>query len=90
MTDLIVHTSYTTTSKPDDIDDPIIIYLNVVYVLAGLGGGILILTISVITMCIYFCLRLAKGKRQVITLTTAPPHNVYTMEDDHDEQPHRR
>ena len=51
----IVLTSYTTTLKPDD--KPIIADLDVVYVLAGLGGGILILTISVITMCIYFCLR---------------------------------
>ena len=49
----------------------------------------MILTILVITMCtIYFCLQLAKRKRQTLTLIVEldPPHNVYTLEED--EQPH--
>ena len=58
----IVPPLYTITSEPGD--EPVIANLDVIYVLAGLGGGILILTILVITMCtIYFCLQLAKRKR---------------------------
>jgi hypothetical protein len=83
----IVTTSYTYTITSEPGDKPTIADLDVIYVLAGLGGGILILTILVITMCtIYFCVWLPKRKRQLLTLTAAPPHNVYTMEDD--EQPH--
>ena len=79
--------SYTITLEPGD--EPMIANLDVIYVLAGLGGGILILTILVITVCtIFFCLQLAKRKRQMLTLTVDldPPHNVYTLEED--EQPH--
>ena len=88
---LIVPTSNTITSEPGD--ETVIADLNIIYVLAGLGGGILTLTILVIAMCIiYFCLRLAnlKRKRQTLTLTVDldPPHNVYTMEEG--EQPHGR
>ena len=84
----IVPTSHMITSEPGD--EPVIADLDVFYVLAGLGGGILILTILVITMCIYLCLRLVKRKRHTLTITVAPdpPHNVYTMEDD--EQPNGR
>ena len=83
----IALTSYTITSEPGD--DPVIAYLDVIYVLAGSGGGILILAILVIAMCIlHFHLRLAKRKRQTLTITVAPDpsRNVYTMEED--EQPH--
>ena len=54
------------------------------YVLAGLGGAILILTFCIIIMCICFCLhvRLGRRKRQMLIITA---DNVYTMEDD--EQP---
>ena len=53
------------------------------YVLAGLGGGILVLTFCTITMCIYFCPRLTKRKRQVLAFTA---DNVYTMEVDEQSQ----
>ena len=54
------------------------------YVMAGLGGGILILTFCIIIVCICFCLhvRLGRRKRQMLTITA---DNVYTMEGD--EQP---
>jgi hypothetical protein len=73
----MVPTSYMiSTSEPGD--KPIIADLDVIYVLAGFGGGILILTILVITMCtIYFCVWLPKRKRQLLTL-------------EEDEQPHGR
>ena len=83
----IALTLYTITSEPGD--EPTITDLDVIYVLAGLGGGILILIIMVTTMCtIHFCLRLAKRKRQTLTVAPDPPHNVYTMEED--EQPQGR
>ncbi len=85
----IVTTSYTHTITSESNEKPIIADLDVIYVLAGLGGGILILAILVVTMCtIYFFVWLPKRKRQLLTLTAAPPHNVYTMEED--EQPHGR
>ena len=44
------------------------------YMLAGLGGGILILTFCIIIMCICFCLHiptvpLGRKKRQMLTFT---------------------
>ena len=79
---------HTTTSKPDNntIDEPMITDLDFIYVLAGIGGVILILITLVTIVCIFMCLRLAKRKSYMLTLTAAPPHNVYTMEDD--ERPH--
>ena len=75
-------TSYIITSKSNviTIGDKATLDtdLGVIYVLAGLGGGILILTLCIITVCIYFCLRLARRKRQVFTFTA---DNVYSMED---------
>ena len=53
------------------------------YVLAGLGGGILVFIFCIITVCICFALQLARRKRQVLTLTE---ENVYTMEDSEQQQ----
>ena len=55
------------------------------YVLAGLGGGILVIIFCIITVCICFALQLARRKRQVLTLTE---ENVFTIEDD--EQPQQQ
>ena len=82
-------TSYITTSKVDD--EPLDTDLNdgtdfgAVYSLAGLGGGSLFLTFCIIAMCTCVCLRLARGKRKLLTFTA---DNVYTMEDD--EQPQQQ
>ena len=77
----VVPSLHTTTSKPDNniIDEPM---MNFIYVLAGIGGVILILITLVTIVCIFLCLPLAKRKSYMLTLTAAPPHNVYTMEDD--------
>ena len=55
------------------------------YVLAGLGGGSLVLTFCIITMCTCICLWLARRKRQVLIFTA---DNVYTVEDG--EQPQQQ
>ena len=43
--------------------------LETFYVLAGLGGAILVFIFCIITMCICVCLWLARRKRQVLTFT---------------------
>ena len=52
----------------------------VFYVLAGLGGGILILVFSVATMCMYFGFQLAKRRRQLLVVTAVPSHDMYTQQ----------
>ena len=83
-------TSYTTTSKSNVItigdNATMDTDLGDVYVLAGLGGGILILTFCIITVGICFCLQLTRRKRKGFSASTAD--NVYTMEDN--EQPQQQ
>ena len=77
---IIVTSIYTTLNVNPLHTDP-----EGIYVLAGLGGGILVLMFCIIMLCVCFCLRLARRKRQVLTFTA---ENVYTMEDN--EQPQQQ
>ena len=46
-----------------------------IHVLGGLGGGILVFIFCIMTVCIYFCLRLARRKRQVLKYSNKCVHH---------------
>ena len=79
ITSVLISSTYTTFNASDNVSDtdqdP-----EVLYVLGGLGGGILILIFSTTIMCIYFGFQLAKRRRELLVVTAVPPHNMYTQQ----------